>query len=476
MLAIAMKRPDDAVSAQPGPHHRVVDRVVLHEGALDFGELCALAVPETTRYVVLDLDRTVHRGLNMGELFGWELAAYRGYGPEVYERHRARAGHDRFVLDTSDKRRLFGYVAGAVRTWALPGLHYFVWCKAASKVRWLRRMAYEIFGLEPVRAVQRVPQLSLLHDLCSIPARVQREIARSLFARCADMQVIERDDIELLRKRAPGARIVLSSASPRPVVEMAAELLGVDEVDCTETPLEDDRYASPHRRGRIFRQEALPSRLARPSELRINAGPAKMERLAQRHPDLCEPGVESVGISDTGYGEDHAFASLLTRVIDVNSTSPFPPIVKASARAREVHSASLLTRAERAQGASRQRPRAREFEAPELSAMLAPYLEHIEGVSRRLDELVAQSEPITAPIGALLDDVRQRIAQLVATYNESGEAERVRLLDDIEREGERERALERTLARAVRPAARVMLDLETTLETARQVLAGRSPA
>jgi len=61
-------------------HTRIVDRVVIHGAPVDFRELCRRTVPADARYLILDLDRTAHLGRNMGELLGWEISAYWGYG------------------------------------------------------------------------------------------------------------------------------------------------------------------------------------------------------------------------------------------------------------------------------------------------------------------------------------------------------------------------------------------------------------
>ena len=55
---------------------RVAERLVIHGAPVDFRELCRRTVPANTRYLVLDLDRTLHLGRNMGELLGFEVAAW----------------------------------------------------------------------------------------------------------------------------------------------------------------------------------------------------------------------------------------------------------------------------------------------------------------------------------------------------------------------------------------------------------------
>jgi hypothetical protein len=162
---------------------------------------------------------------------------------------------------------------------------------------------------------------------------------------------VDREDLEWLRRRCPGVRIVLSSASPLEVAEIAARELGFDDA-IGSTPG------------------------------RINGGRAKLAELCARYPELRAPGAVTVGISDTGYGEDHCWAEAFTHVVDVNSSSPFPPIVPAGSPLRSIHSAPILTRAEkeaRRRGDAWTDPRrrraaggAREFRGQELEALLAP--------------------------------------------------------------------------------------------------------
>jgi hypothetical protein len=79
---------------------------------------------------------------------------------------------------------------------------------------------------------------------------------------------------------------------------------------------------------------------------RINSGRAKIERLREICPRLFDRDVNVVGITDTSYGEDHCWTEHFTCVVDINSPTPFPPIVPQASPARAVHSATVLTREE----------------------------------------------------------------------------------------------------------------------------------
>jgi hypothetical protein len=343
---------------------RVVDSIWIARAPVPFRALCERAVPPETRLLVLDLDRTLHLGRNMGELLGWEISAYRGYGSAYLEELEPRRPLGRMYIELRRPLLAIRYLWRAARVWGPPGLFYLLWCKIAARISLLRRRSYARFGPEPVHAVQRIPQDVLFDQMASLPAEIVRELAERVWARYARDQTVERGDLDWLRRRCPGVRIVLSSASPRDVAEIAGRELGFDDVIAS-------------------------------SPGHINGGRAKLAALCARYPALGAPGVVTVGISDTGYGEDHCWTEAFTHVVDVNSTSPFPPIVSASSPLRAIYSARILTRAEkeaRQRGDAWLDPRrgkatgeTREFQREELEALLAPLRATIEQSSRAED-------------------------------------------------------------------------------------------
>ncbi|HET9596805.1 MAG TPA: haloacid dehalogenase-like hydrolase, partial [Anaeromyxobacteraceae bacterium] len=325
-------------------HTRFVERATLHGEAVTFRELCRRAVPAETRFLVLDLDRTVHLGRNMGELLGWEICAWHAYGAARLDAvERRRPG--RFFLDRTRPLALLRYLALGARMWAYPGLFYLFCGKLPSRSERLRRWAYRTFGKEPVAAVQRVPQIALMHHMAAVPSADLRRLARGVWDRYRDDQVIGRDDLDWLRQRSPGLRIVIASASPQPTLEVAAEALGADAFLASTLEEKDGWFSSPYQLHPLFLQ-GQPRRISPPSLTRMNSGRTKIERLHARWPELADPATVSVGITDTGYGEDHCWADHLTRVIDVNGADPFPPIVSAGSPLRELHSASVLSAGE----------------------------------------------------------------------------------------------------------------------------------
>jgi hypothetical protein len=426
------------------PRTRLVDSCWIGREPISFRELCERAVPVDTRLLVLDLDRTLHLGRNMGELLGWEISAYRGYGSEYLEELEPRRPPGRMYLDRARPLRALRYLWKSGRVWAPPGLFYLLWCKIAARVGVLRRRSYLRFGPEPVQAVQRVPQYVLFRQMASLPEALVRELADRVWARHRPDLVVEREDLEWLRRRSPGIRIALSSASPRQVVEAASDALGVEEV--------------------------IGSALHR-----INGGRAKLDALRARYPELLGvPGVTTVGISDTGYGEDHCWTEAFTHVVDVNSTTGFPPIAPASSPLRAIFSAQLLTRAEkdaRSRGARWLDPRrgrrplrgAHEFRAPELEALLAPVQTSVEGLARELDARLRRTSTV-------LDQARRACAEIDLSLEAVASGREPSRGRDLRAVLARRLSAQLRLARSARPVSEVAFALARALERSRELL------
>ncbi|MDH3656162.1 MAG: hypothetical protein OEN21_18015 [Myxococcales bacterium] len=351
--------------SEQSPEMRVVDRFVDHGAPLSFRDLCARVLQEEHDYLILDLDKTTHLGRNLGELLAWELCAYEAYGESATGNSARRWFGGRLLLDWSQPAKLVRYLGTGARRWAWAGIYYLVWGKLASRIPALRRLAYSRFGPEPTTAVQRRPQMVALTHLATADEALLHDLARSVWRRHVSDQVIAREDLDWIRSRSPGIEIILSSASPKAMLDVAVEELGADGAT----------YSSVER---------------------VNSGRAKIARLRETHPRVFDPDVKVLAITDTSYGEDHCWTEHFACVIDVNSPTPFAPIVTLASRTREVHSAILLTREERHRrndgdvgylDARRQddppRPRL-ELDRDALSARLGALLDAINGLSRRV--------------------------------------------------------------------------------------------
>jgi phosphoserine phosphatase len=345
-----------------------------------FRELCERVLTPRTRFLVLDLDRTIHLGRDLGEDLGWELCAFQGYGREHFERIEGRQQAGKFLIDWDHPRKTARYLLRSLKIWAYPGVYYGLWGKAATRLDWLRRRGFRRFVADPVRAAQRVPQMTLLRHLQTTPEDVLRELARHIWDRYEPDQVIDREDLAWVRAKWPQIEVVLSSASPKPTVEVAGEALGVDHV----------HYSTLDH---------------------INSGEAKIKRLRELCDCLGDPDVEIVGISDTSRGEDHCWAQHFTRVVDVNSPTPFPAIISSDSPLLEVHSATLLSRHERERRASghsgyldtRREKLARAPMKLELSR---------EDLERRLGWLLERVNAVASAPGQITGDIAYRLAVL----------------------------------------------------------------
>lgn len=484
LLEALAPEPSAAPPTTAGAHVRLVQRVVLHGEPLDFRELARKAIPEDTRYVVFDLDRTFHLGRNMGELLGFELCAAQAYGDDALDALEGLRNGSRFALDFSRPRALMRYLLTSVRTWAVPGLFYFIWGKLAHKSALTRRLRFRRYGTEPVRAVQAIPQTALLHQLAGQPVDRLRSLARRVWKRHAADLVVDAADIAWLRERCPGVCIVIASASPQPVLEVAKEMLGVDAVIGSTVEEHKGSLSAPFWLNRLLFGRAAPSRIAPPSAMRINASHAKIAALRTHFPDIFDSGVMSVGVTDTGYGEDHCWAQHFRRVVDVNSDAPFSPIVAVSAPLEEVHSASPLTRRERDARANGDAtfldPRRRHPRRAQTQDLGPRELEARLGATLLRANLLAamrakRADLVQAAVRTLRSETQHAIArveQLVALYNTSvGDAKGV-LLGELHGALDRLDRLVDLRAHVERPLADATYALNVELERARELLDG----
>ena len=367
-------------AASTSSPNRLVDRLVHHGEVASFRELCARVLTDETRYLVLDLDRTTHLGRDLGQDLGWELCAYHGYGREHFERIEGRQHSGKFLLDWEHPRKTARYIARGLKIWAYPGAYYGVWGKAAARLDWLRRRGFRHFVGDPVRAAQRVPQLTLLRHLQTTSEEVLRELARHVWHRHEPDQVIDREDLAWVRAQWPQIEVVLSSASPKATVEIAGEALGVDHV----------HYSTLDH---------------------INSGEAKIQRLRELCDGVGNPDVEIVGISDTSRGEDHCWAQHFTRVVDINSPTPFPAIVSSDSPLLEVHSATLLSKHERERRAA---GHSGYLDARREKLTLSPTKLELtrEELERRLGWLLKRVNALASAPGQITGDIAYRLAVL----------------------------------------------------------------
>lgn len=360
--------------------HGVAERFVAHGPPVSFRRLCREVLSSSTRYLVLDLDGTVHLRRNLGELLGWELSAYESYGLLTMDLLEPGRRSARWLLHWGDPRQVARYLARASLAWAMPGMRYLVWSKLASRSPWLRKAGFRKFRTDPIRSAQEGVQTTLMDQLRSVPEELVPVLMERIWRRLLGDQVIATEDISWIREHFPDIEIVLSSASPQPVVDFVGQHLGIE-----------------HAHG------STPDR--------INSGEAKIEMLERTFAEFAAPGVEVVGISDTAHGDDHCWVKHFTKVVDINSPAPFPLIVPVESPLQEVHSAMVLSRHELEQRASEPAyldprratggpPPRRELARAELLAAMQSPLERFNAIARG-------DGPLTNPV-----DVAYRLSVL----------------------------------------------------------------
>lgn len=464
-------------------HYRPVDRHVLHEPLLEFRELCAASVPTSARYIVFDLDRTLHMARNMGEFMGWELGALHSYGADHLDRVEESRSTSRFLVAGNQPIASSRYLLRGARAWAYPGLYYLLWGRMASRYQGSRQLRHRFFGAEPFTAIQAMPTLAFMHELSGVSVDMAATLAQRLLRRFSGDQVFDHEDIAWLRARCPNARIILSSASPRPTVEAAAHALGIDDWECAEIEIHDDHYSAPFQRSPLFLRDHEPSRITPPSRYRLNAGRAKIRRLLARFPEMADPNNEVVGITDTWNGEDHCWADHFTRVVDINSTSPFPPLVVATSPLKEIHSAQVLTRNERKRRADgepnyvdalrTQRltlPSGGEHGAFALAGKLADLADEVESLAARQSKLRATHEDLIVRHKQERQTALADIEHAVGVYNNAASSDRRRHLSDLDRLVRANDQLLRRYAHSQREISKVSLALSHQLSSARATL------
>ncbi len=464
--------------SEAGNGLRVVDKLVLHGGCIDFRTLCERVVTEQTRYLVLDLDRTVYFAQNVGELLGWELCGWIGYGPEKYEILSARERKGRFLWGwTKYPFATANYLSLGVRWWAFPGLYYLLMGKVGYRLHRMRRWVYRRLGHEAIESVQRIPRTALMHHLTRVPYETAHMLAERVLERIEADQVITADDVRWLKERYPNLKVVISSASPRPAVAAVAERLGIDDYLFSQVEEQGGYPSSPSLLKRAFLLFQMPRRISPPHPSEHNAGRNKIRNLRRRYPDFDR--VETVGITDTGYGEDHTWAEYFTRVADINSADPFPPLVKAGSPVEEIHSACVLTRSERdglavGQPIAPERSRIPETRVYTRNELEQLFGERVSALSRMIEQamrLEGELSQAARQIHERLGEVSREMEQAVQRFNAAEQEARRQALASVRRLMRRHDALEAQYRRLVQPVSQVFYEVGRQREEARRQVA-----
>lgn len=356
------------VQGDDGSFVRLVESHAVYGGGMDFPDLCRKMIRPDTRYLVLDLDGTFHKRLNLGVFLGYELSAYQAYGLDYLLKVEKNRGLSPFVLKRRDAAGKARYAKIGATRWLVPGAIYYSLARLGWTNHAVRRNLRRSLGPFAMDRLLSLMRLGLMHQLAQVPLSDARLLVQSLWRRYADLTVIEPEHIASLREEFPGLRIIVSSASPSVCLGVVRENYPVHDVINLEIEVKNGRTSTPHLLHPVF-GHGKPARIAPPASLKENAAQMKIDRIVERYPDFLAPGVHTVGITDTKHGEDQSFAEAFKCVADINSPDPFSPLVSALSPLREIHSARVLTRREKRE-VQRGGGQGRTFFHDELSRLL----------------------------------------------------------------------------------------------------------
>jgi len=444
-----------------GQRFRAVDSYVVHGGCAPLADRIAELVPEDAEYVILDLDRTVHLGVTLGEQLGWEaLTAQTDLADD--------APLEPFFTWRSPLRTARNLSLG-LRRWGLAGAIYATTVKLGDRYEAWQRLLASRLGASYVDRVQTMLRHVLMANVAGLTReQVDRCVDRA-WRRWQHRQVVTREAIEELRRRRRRLQaVVLSSASTVPTVAHAARQLGVDGYVASEVDLYPDEstevYSAPagvpvwFRRGR-------PKFFSRPGAVVHNAAGNKVSLLRERYPEIFSSSATAVGITDNNYGEDRTWSEHFTHVVALNSRHPFSPFVGGSSPCRTIQAADAVPAAVGRGRASYEWLGTLAPRRLDAKRLVEEYGGHDLAM---LESLLADLRSARARVAEAIDgSARMRVAGLVARMNETVERynaaasdQKAKLAAELDRMARKARRLESRMRAAGRAAARVQHDIE----------------
>lgn len=461
-------------------HDRLVERYRVIGQARPLIERVPDIVPRDTRFVVLDLDRTVHLGVTIGELLGWEILT----DPGLRRPRDAGPPVPFFTL----RRPLDSAVnlARGLRDWGLAGLMYAGTVRLGNRwPRWDGLLARQL-GADYVDVVQSLMRGVLMAQASSFSEGELSIFAERAWRRTLDRLVIDRAVVERIREHCPDLEaVILSSASTAPTVAHAARQLGVDSwvASSSERHDEDGRslYAAPASLPRWLVRGPRGT-LSRPGALFHNSSTGKVRLLHMHHPELFAAGSVTVGISDNNFGEDRLWPDYFTHAVALNSRHPFSPFV---GRRSPCESVTVLDAAPTGAGeCPAPAPtwhgalEERLFEGRELASRVgAQRQERLRSlaVALRAARASVRSDALASSRRELVA-LRSRFAGLVDSYNASVEKERRVAGRELRRLARRLRAVKREVDLATRDCTVIQHAMETHKRRTGLEVSGRIPA
>ncbi|MBT6433942.1 MAG: hypothetical protein HOK28_12655 [Deltaproteobacteria bacterium] len=456
---------------------RVIEKLTIHGDPVSFRELCERTVSPQTDYLVLDVDHTTHLHRNLGELLGWEICAQNAYGQEALDKLNSERAPGRLLLLRDKPLDSLKYLLRAAKSWAIPGLFYFVWAKWLNRLKSTRPLAYLRFGLEPTQGIQAVPQHRLLEQLSSIPLTKLRHMADRVWKRHEDDQVIKREDLVWLRNRCPGLTIILSSASPQPVLEAAARNLDVDHIFYTR--VEEHEGFLSHPASSYGAVSKIPRRISPLKNQEVNSRTNKISALEKQFPEIFKASTHTVGMTDTGYCEDHCWANHFDVVVDMNSTDPFPPIIESTSPCEHIHSAEVLSRKEQrsrdTENSDFRDPRrpslapskAQQFLDSDLERILNPYLEKVNQLSLAFDKRQNSLAPQLLSEENSLVSAQAALERIVQEFNCTVGPDKKRVFSAFRKHTRIAKQVSSRMTKKLRPLSLLNCKISNVLEEAR---------
>jgi len=468
------------VTQRRPPHYRLIDRYVVHPGRAPLTGRVADVIPEDADYVVLDLDRTVHLGVTIGERLGWEILGDPACDPD---RAPDAERPDAFFSARKPLRSTIGLARG-VRHWGLAGLFYAATVRLGDRWSAWDRFLSTSLGSEYVNEVQSVLRSVLMASAADYTREQLDAYADRAWVRYQRRLVVDADVVAAVRRRCPRLKaIILSSASTAPTVGHAARKLGVDgfvssAVD-TYTVAEGEVFSAPvgipawlrPRRPRFF---------SRPGAVVHNSSSNKVNFLRMHYPEVFDADAVSVGISDNNYGEDRAWPDHFDHVIGLNTRHPFSPFVRAASPCKSLQVIDAAPTAaadldERAYGwVGTLQPS--ELCNGELIGRFA------DGAQARLESLRDSLRHARERAAAGADQTLRRrlvaavgeLADAVDLYNRASDDQRVGRARDVHKLATRMRRVRSELDRVGRDCARIQHEVELVHERAARSLAART--
>ncbi|MBI5843263.1 MAG: hypothetical protein HZB23_01185 [Deltaproteobacteria bacterium] len=453
------------VQGDDGSFVRLVDRYAVYGDGLNFPDLCRKMIRPDTKYLVLDLDGTFHKRLNLGVFLGYELSAYQAYGLDYLLKVEEKRGLSPFVLKRRDAVGKARYVKIGATRWLVPGAIYYSLARLGWANHAVRRNLRRNLGPFAMDRLLALMRLGLMHQMASAPLSDVRLLVESLWRRYADLTVIEPEDIKAIRGEFSNLKIIVSSASPSVCLDVVREKYPVHKVINLEIEVKNGRTSTPHFLHPVF-GHGKPARIAPPASLRENAAQMKIDRLVELYPDFLDPGVHTVGITDTKHGEDQSFAEAFKCVADVNSPDPFSPLVSARSPLREIHSARVFTRKERLEGQDGG-GQGRILFADEMARILKSDFAAARKSAGTCYSLYRGARADLADFAERLDALETEIASSVEAYNQASQRGRNAALKNLRASVGGVFTANRRLSSALTPLSDAYSGLEEAIISAR---------